>query len=56
MRTSKVILLFILAILLNACARDEAVAMNLYDPNSNELEQTSGVCVVITQDMIDKAR
>ena len=56
MKTSNILILFALALILNACATKEPVAMNLYDPNSGEVEQTSGICVVITQDMIDKAK
>ena len=56
MKASNMLILFALALILNACASKEAVAMNLYDPNSSEVEETSGICVVITQDMIDNAQ
>ena len=38
-------------LLLNGCVRDE-VAMNLYDPNSGDVEVISGVTATITPDMI----
>jgi hypothetical protein len=42
-----------LTLFLGACARDNAVAMNLYDPATQDYEVASGVSVEITQDMID---
>jgi hypothetical protein len=37
------------------CARDNAVAMNLYQPDG-DYERASGTTVVITQDMIDRVK
>jgi len=53
MKTFNLIALFSFAILAGGCARDNAVAMNLYDPNSGDYEVASGITVEITQDMID---
>ncbi len=51
----KTFLIFILILFWNGCARDNAVAMNLYQPNNKE-EKVSSISVEITQEMIDKAR
>jgi len=40
---------------IGGCAKDNAVAMNLYEPKSGEVEVSSGVSIEITQDMIDRA-
>ncbi len=57
MKLVKLSILAILVAVINGCASSSnAVAMNLYDPNSGEYEETSGVSVVVTQEMIDEAK
>jgi len=47
---------FVINIAFLGCARDNAVAMNLYHPESNDYEKASGITAVITQDMIDRVK
>jgi PBP1b-binding outer membrane lipoprotein LpoB len=55
MKAIKLTIMLFTILILNSCAKQEPVAMNLYDPSADDVEGISGISVVITQEMIDNA-
>jgi len=55
MKYFKIIYFFLFIYLITGCAKNN-IAMNSYSQNNSNYEESSGISVVVTQEMIDRVK